>query len=258
MRQFIDGLQAHGRYVFTKEEAASKLNLSDVALRATLRRQKAAGRIASPIWGFFVIVPAEYSLAFSPPVSWFIDDLCQYLDEDYYVGLLTAASIHGASNQQVRFFQVILSHQRKPMMSGRKAIVFHSSKKMNLTLTEKVKTPAGYMTVSCAESTVLDIIRFMTKCGGENNAITVVSELAEKLKRKVLKKLILLEDTLVIQRLGFLLERTGNTTLAQLFRDELQKRTHRKISLLPGGKPINPQFNSFFKIIHDADLEPES
>jgi predicted transcriptional regulator of viral defense system len=258
MKKFINDLQAQGRYSFTKKEAASKLNLSDVSLRAALRRQKAAGRITSPVSGFFVIVPTEYSLTGSPPASWLIDGLCDFLDVDYYVGLLTAASIHGASHQQAQFFQVILSHQHRPLISGRNVIHFHSRKKMKQALTEEVKTPTGYMTVSGAESTALDIVRFMNKCGGDGNAITVISEIAEKLNGKVLKKLIHLEDTPVIQRLGFLLERTGNTSLAQPLENELRKRASRRISLFPGAKPFNPHFNSDWKITHDADLEPES
>lgn len=258
MKRFINDLQAHGRYTFTKKEAASKLSLSDVSLRAALRLQKAAGRITSPVSGFFVIVPTEYSLAGSPPASWFIDGLCCYLDVDYYVGLLTAASIHGASHQQAQFFQVVLSHQRRPLISGRNVIHFHSMKKMKQALTEKVKTPTGYMTVSGVESTALDLVRFMNKCGGDGNAITVISEMAEKLDVKILKKLVHLEDAPVIQRLGFLLERTGNASLAQPLRNELQQRVSRRISLLPGAKPFNPHFNSDWKITHDADLEPES
>ena len=30
----------------------------------------------------------------SPPASWFIDDLLEYLGQSYYVGLLSAAEIH--------------------------------------------------------------------------------------------------------------------------------------------------------------------
>ena len=71
------------------------LPLSEVALDSALRRQRQRGRIVSPRRGFYVIVPQEYALAGSPPPSWFIDELMAYLGQPYYVGLLSAAALHG-------------------------------------------------------------------------------------------------------------------------------------------------------------------
>jgi len=48
----------------------------------------------------YVLVPLEYLHAGAPPPSWFIDDLMKAMERPYYVGLLSAAGIHGASHQQ--------------------------------------------------------------------------------------------------------------------------------------------------------------
>jgi hypothetical protein len=49
--------------------------------------------------------PLEYREAGGPPASWFIDDLMRFLGQPYYVGLLSAAAIHGAAHQQPMVFQ---------------------------------------------------------------------------------------------------------------------------------------------------------
>jgi hypothetical protein len=80
-----------------------------VATKTALRRLKEQGRIVSPRRGFYVVVPPEYRAAGSPPASWFIDELMRYLDQPYYVGLLSAAAIHSASRQQSMVFQVTMA-----------------------------------------------------------------------------------------------------------------------------------------------------
>src|SRR5207244_10392072 len=57
--------------------------------------------------GFYVIVPPEYRVAGSLPAAWFIRDLMDYLRRPYYVGLLTAPSLHGAAHQAPQEFQVV-------------------------------------------------------------------------------------------------------------------------------------------------------
>jgi hypothetical protein len=75
---FVDRLQASGRYTFQREEARSALGVSEIALQSAARRLAAKGRICAPRRGFYVIVPVEYSQAGAPPPSWFIDDLMKF------------------------------------------------------------------------------------------------------------------------------------------------------------------------------------
>jgi hypothetical protein len=98
---------------------------STVAIEAALRRLKRRGRIASPRRGFYVLVPVEYREAGCPPVSWFIDDLMRFLKQPDYVGLLSAAAIHGAAHQQPMLFQVVTDRPSRPVRVGRVRIGGH-------------------------------------------------------------------------------------------------------------------------------------
>ena len=75
-----------------------------------------------------MVVPLEYREAGCPPASWFIQPLMDFLDRPYYVGLLSAAAIHGAAHQQPMVFQVITDMVIKAARAGRVAIQFHQTR----------------------------------------------------------------------------------------------------------------------------------
>ena len=102
LADLVDSLQSQGRYVFTAADARKNLALSDGALHASARRLYAKRRLVAPRRGFFVIVPVEYSSAGAPPPDWFIDDLMAFVEQPYYVGLLSAAALHGAAHHQAQ------------------------------------------------------------------------------------------------------------------------------------------------------------
>lgn len=77
---------------------------------------------------FYVVVPPEYRATGSPPASWFIDELMRHLEQPYYVGLLSAAAIHGASHQQPMTFQVVTSRSTREMRTGKVIIRFSKLK----------------------------------------------------------------------------------------------------------------------------------
>src|SRR5437867_5100803 len=100
LQNWVNQTQSQGVYSFSLPEARAATSLSAGALQRALHRLHAKGRIARIRNGFFVIVPLEYAVAGSPPASWFIDPLMRTIGQPYYVGLLTAAGLHGASHQQ--------------------------------------------------------------------------------------------------------------------------------------------------------------
>ena len=65
-----------------------------------------------------MIVPLEYQIAGGPPAAWFIHDLMAAMQLPYYVGILTAAALHGASHQQPQEFQVITDRSVRPLTVG--------------------------------------------------------------------------------------------------------------------------------------------
>jgi len=75
--------------------------------------------------GFYVIAPPHYLNFGSPPPASFIDDLMRHANRPYYVGLLKAAELHGASHQAVMEFQVVTNRQMREVRAGRSKIAFY-------------------------------------------------------------------------------------------------------------------------------------
>ena len=69
-----------------------------------------------------MVVPAEYRVAGAPPAAWYIDAFMKAIDAPYYVGVLTAAALHGAAPQQPQEFQVVTTRKGRPVMIGRERI----------------------------------------------------------------------------------------------------------------------------------------
>ena len=106
LAKWVDRLQSRGKYTFLRADAVAQSGLSAEAVKKALQRLVKRGRVAKVKDYFFVIVPLEYVTAGAPPPSWFIDDLMLSMKLPYYVGLLSAAGLHGASHQQPQEFQV--------------------------------------------------------------------------------------------------------------------------------------------------------
>jgi predicted transcriptional regulator of viral defense system len=231
---FVEDLQARGRYTFTRAEGASGNGRSEVALEAALRRLKRRSRIASPRRGFYVLVPVEYREAGCPPASWFIDDLMRFLKQPYYVGLLSAAAIHGAAHQQPMVFQVVTDRPTRAAHAGRVRIAFHMSRIVESAPVAEVQTETGSMRVSSPEATAFDLVRFAPAAGHLSNVATVLGELAEKLDPAALAKLAHAYAAPEAQRLGYLLEQLGKRDLAEPLMASLEDRRHRPVLLAPG------------------------
>jgi predicted transcriptional regulator of viral defense system len=180
-----------------------------VARSAALRRLKTKGRIVCPRRGFFVIVPLEYGSAGSPPASWFIDALMSYLGQPYYVGLLSAAELHGAAHHRPQVFQVLTDMPTRPVQAARVRIEFHRSQNIHEAQVERVKTETGSMRVSTPEETAIDLVRYPAACGHLDNVVTVLIELAERIHPEALAQVARRARRPDAQRLGYLLERLG-------------------------------------------------
>jgi predicted transcriptional regulator of viral defense system len=124
LTDFVDSLQERGQYIFSREEALAALGSTPVALKRAAERLKAKRRLATPRRGFYTIVPLEYRQSGSPPAASFIDQLMQFHDTPYYVGLLSAAEIHGSAHQKPQEFQVFAGEQLRPVVVGRNRIRF--------------------------------------------------------------------------------------------------------------------------------------
>jgi predicted transcriptional regulator of viral defense system len=230
---FVDDTQAAGRYTFSGVEARSALDASDIAFDNAARRLKTRGRLAAPRSGFFVIVPTEYRNVGAPPPSWFIDDLMRFLGQPYYVALLSAAALHGASHQQPMLFQVVTDRPTRPAKAGRVRIEFHSARTAEDAPAMLMQTETGSMRVSTPEQTAFDLVRFSSASGGWSNVATVLSELAERIDPEALQDLAGQRKRPEVQRLGFLLDQAGQSRLADALLRTLVTRRYRPVLLAP-------------------------
>ncbi|OIP92910.1 MAG: hypothetical protein COS57_10455 [Syntrophobacterales bacterium CG03_land_8_20_14_0_80_58_14] len=252
---FVEDLQTKGRYTFTQAEAMNADQRSDIALEAALRRLKQKGRIADPRRGFYVIVPVEYREAGCPPASWFIDDLMRFLNQPYYVGILSAAAIHGAAHQQPMLFQVVTDRPTRPAQAGRVRIGFHMGRHIEKAPVVEIQTETGTMRVSTPEATAFDLVRFVSAAGHVGNVMTVLSELGEKLDSQSLSPLADSYAVSDVQRLGYLLERLRENHLADPLAAWLKARRYRPILLVPGQAKGDAPADPRWRVIPNETVE---
>lgn len=119
LAKYLEYLQSRGRYTFVLSDILKEFNVSEAALRLALNRLRLKGRVRSVYQGFYIIIPPEYSVHGVLPAIQFIDDLMHYLNKPYYVGLLSAAALHGAAHQQPQESYVItVRPAQRPLISG--------------------------------------------------------------------------------------------------------------------------------------------
>lgn len=164
-------------------------------------------RLFSPRRGFYVIVPTEHRLTGIVPATLYLDEMMRFLEEPYYVGLLSAASLHGAAHQQPQRLQVLSTTQIRPTGSEGGRIAWIRKQSLPDTPTEQRRTPNGYLTISTPEATACDLVQYAGRVGGLGNVATVLRELAPLLIPERLPAAANAADgAAVIQRLGYLLE----------------------------------------------------
>ncbi len=258
MISVIEALQASGLYSFTRADLRDKLDISDGALKSFISRQVKGGRAVHLRRGYYSVVPAEYLNSGAPPASWFIDGLMKHLGCNYYIGLLTAAELYGASHHKPQVFQVVTEASNRPISAGRNFIHFYKSSSLKQADTVMKKTTTGYMSVSTAEQTLIDLVRYMSECGGTGNVVTVFSELAPEAISKKLKKLLKNEKTPVVQRVGLLLEAAGQQNIALVAEKVLANRSYRRILLSRGSNRPENSYSTRWKVFFPPGLEPEA
>ena len=240
---FVDALQARGHYTFDRPEALKELGVTTEALESAVRRLAAKGRLAVPRRGFYVIVPPEYRSAGAPPPDWFIAELMRFEAQPYYVGLLSAAALHGAAHQQPQEFQIVTNRPLRPARAGRARIRFVTKATVDSTPVVDVKTQTGSMRVSTPEATALDLVRYVKRSGHLGNVATVLSELAEKLDAKALVEVARKNVEIAhVQRLGWLLDAVGAVSKAKALSVWVSGQRPRRVLLRPGSRaPIREE-----------------
>ena len=217
LQKWIEAQMMRGRYVFIKEDVTNLGMYSKTdSLNRALYRAQEKGVIMSPWQNFYVAIPMEYRLKGEVPPSFYIDHLMRFLGREYYVSLLSAATLNGAGHQRAMVFQVtVQGKQIRSAVKNGTLLDFNLKKKIPSLYINKVKVQTGYMNVSCPELTALDLVSQEEKVGGLSRVAEVLIELAERMKWDE-SKLALFDyfNAPVVQRLGYLLDLIEESELA--------------------------------------------
>lgn len=216
LSDFVHELIATGRTVFRAEEAEQALGIGHGAFLDAAERLQRKQAILKLRQGFYVVVQPQFSAWGAPPPAWYIDALMQHEEHAYYVGLLKAAELHGATHQAVMEFQVVTAKRLPIIRAGRSLLVFYYRKDMGAVEAgiEMRKTETGTMRISSSSLTALDLLRYSEVTGGIDNVATVLSDLAPKIDPGQLTALSVRIERPPAQRLGYLLEFLGYGELA--------------------------------------------
>ena len=207
---WVDSRQEQGLYFFTREDAIETLQFTEEAFKKAAARLAKKNRTLRIRSGFFVIIPLEYRTTGILPAEWFIADLMAYLEQPYYVGLLSAASLQGAAHQQPQQFQVVTTAPQREVRKKGLAIRFFFKTNFKATPVTQIKVQTGHIFVSSPEATALDLIRYARSIGGIDRVMTVLQELGESINAAKLINAVKAEGNLVCaQRLGWLMEKSG-------------------------------------------------
>lgn len=256
---FVDALQASGSYVFDRRQVGTTLGLTGPALKRAVARLKARGRLCVPRRGFYVIVPLEYRVAGAPPPTWFIDSLMRHIGRPYYVGVLSAAAIHGAAHQQPQEFQIVSDRPERPLRAGRARIRFLSKERLDASAVIDMKTDTGTMRVAAPETTAFDLLRYGHAAGGLANIATVLAELAERMDPRRLVTAAEVDGELTrVQRLGHLLDRVGARSLADRLARWVARRRPRPVLLRPGRPASGATVDSRWQVVVNERVEAET
>lgn len=256
---YIETLQSNGKYSFSENEVLEALQCSRISLINSVKRLKKKNKIVVPKPTFFVIVPVEYREWGIVPANWFIDDLMQYLGRSYYVGLLSAAAQYGAAHQAPQQFQVVVETPLRVINQKGLTIKFFTNDQAALIPTNKIPTQTGYMRVSSPEATALDLIKFYSKVGYFNHIATLLLELKNEIKPKLLVTVFqnAKYEWPILQRLGYLLslESVGGQSIVVEIRNLIMEHKPKLTPLAPYKNHTNCSINEQFRIYINEEIE---
>lgn len=256
IEEYLNELQAKGRYTVTLSELTSGFDSSEKAIKQNIYRLKSKNQLAHVRQGFYAIMPPQYSNRGMIPYTLFIDDLMKYLNRDYYVGAFSAAALHGAGHQQPMQFQVMT---KKPTLRSIKnekldlrffiKSTWHASDLVNK------KTEAGYIRLSSRALTAFDLVHYHKTIGGLNRVIPILDDLIENITVPELKRTASRQKVTDVQRLGYLLDKLGNKKLAEALFLKVEGKSLREIPISLAHNNRDGEPDSKWNVILNTTLE---
>jgi predicted transcriptional regulator of viral defense system len=164
-------------------------------------------------------VPPEHRNRGVVPAEWFVDAMMRHLGRPYYVGLLSAAAMHGASHQAPQVFQVMTDRANlvRKRDLGRVRLRFYSNAHISEDPTSRITVPSGYVVASTKETTVVDLVSKPRASAGLSNVATILRELGE-LKGSDLARVASRRGRAAVRRVGWLVDHFGQIDDAEALR----------------------------------------
>lgn len=254
---FINALSARGQHSFTTSEVGSALGTTPASVKQSLNRLRRQRKVASPMRGFYVIVPPEYQSLQCLPAEQFVPALMDHVQQPYYVGLLSAAQYHGAAHQRPQAFQVMVSQPRRSISCGRVRVDFFVRRNLTDIPVHELNTPRGVIRISSPEATAVDLVGYQKQAGGLDQVATVLSELAESIDPSRLAIAAHHAPVTWAQRLGFLMELVDEPEAAAALKPWVREAA-RDYTMLRANRPESEmRRDADWKIIVNADVEPD-
>ena len=256
VEDYLTEIQSKGRYSVTLNELQTKFDASKKAILQKIFRLKNKNQLAQVRKEFYVIIPPQYSNRGMIPPTLFIDDMMDFLNREYYVGLLSAAALHGAGHQQPMESQIVTQKPAlRSIKNQRLAISFFTKSEWEQDQIKEKKTEAGYIKVSSPELTAFDLVYHNKKIGGLNRIIPILEDLIESINSSAIGKTARKQKTPNIQRLGYLLEELGAQNIANSLCKKINRKNLKKIPLSLAHKNKKGQVNDKWKIIVNTELD---
>ena len=119
---------------------------------------------------------------------------------------------------------------RRPIAVGRLQVQFFVKQGIARTPTQPLVNAYAPLLVSTPEATSFDLIRYASRIGGLGRALETLVPLVPLIRIPEMKKLLEAEnETSTAQRLGYILEKSGSSKLAEV----IHKWLPSKIPLIP-------------------------
>lgn len=214
----------------------------EVAVKRELSRLVQKQEIINLRKGFYLIIPPRYSMAQKLPVQLYAEKLFESLKRKYYIGLFSAARLHGAGHQQPQRDYVLIEAPKLNTIR-RKAFDLHffTTSTWPSSNIHIARGEAGNYHISSPALTFFDLIHHHRKLGGMNRIAPVLEELIEGIREKDLIELLeWYPHKSTLQRVGFILEMLDEAgAFPGIILDRLRKEPFYPVLLSPrqGEKP---------------------
>ena len=176
------------------------------SINTELSRQVSRGRVQSVYRGFYVTVPVQYQLKGVIPPAYYLNDLMDYVGKPYYLGLLSAAAMHGATHQRAMKTQVMTVVPRIKASGKNSLLDWNYRQEIPEAFVVKKNAEIGTLRYSGPELTAVDLVQFASHVGGYQRVATVLAELMDSVDMEKAGELLRFTTVATIQRLGYLLE----------------------------------------------------